>query len=119
MAGLRREPGVVIGVISNWSLGVELLLDASACAIWGRWWHRPRFAWRSPIPGFSNTPPSAPGSAPGEALHIGDHERHDFHAARAAGMRALWLRRSAAGAAAPHAITTLAEVLPRLRAGLV
>ena len=54
----------------------------------------------------------ATGSRAGETLHVGDSERLDLRAARAAGLAALRLDRG--GGPAPDTITDLAEVAEHL-----
>jgi putative hydrolase of the HAD superfamily len=48
-------------------------------------------------------------SDPAETLHVGDSLEMDVRGAAAAGLRALWLRRSARGTA-PHTIHSLREL---------
>ena len=50
------------------------------------------------------------GGAPADAFFIGDDQRVDAEAARAAGLRGFWLDRSDFGRADPERLTTLADV---------
>lgn len=55
---------------------------------------------------------------PGEALHVGDSPRDDFHGALAAGLQALLLDRRDEHRDVPDRIASLAELLPRLAGGI-
>lgn len=49
-----------------------------------------------------------------EAVHVGDRERDDFEGARAAGLRAVLLRRDAAAGAYPDQVRDLHELVKRI-----
>jgi putative hydrolase of the HAD superfamily len=56
------------------------------------------------------------GAAPGQALFIGDERETDAEAARAAGLRGLWLDRADRRPSAPDRLTSLREIPPLLAA---
>jgi putative hydrolase of the HAD superfamily len=95
LANLKAR-GLKLGIVSNWDdrlrpLLRRLRLDhyfesiVVSCEVGAR----------KPDPRIFEAAGAALGSAPGETLHVGDHREMDYQGARAAGLRARWLRRGA------------------------
>ncbi len=110
----RRE--LALGLVSNWDVRLEGVLRDL-----GLW---ERFDWvtisaavgiEKPDPDIFHHALSRCGCPPGRALHVGDSEVEDIQGARAAGMRALWLRRDAAsgGPGVIHSLTGVLRALER------
>lgn len=77
---------------------------------------------KKPAPAFFAAVVDAAGCAPAAVVHVGDSWEHDVQAARAAGLRAVWLNRTGrprpAGQPPDGEVRSLAE-LPGLLAGLL
>ncbi|HEX8051691.1 MAG TPA: HAD-IA family hydrolase [Thermoleophilaceae bacterium] len=105
-----RERGLRLVVVSNWDCSLrevldsagllELVDDAVSSAEAGA---------AKPDPAPFHAALAAAGCEPGEAVHVGDSEENDVAGARAAGVRAVLLRR-AETPGEPGAIASLSEL---------
>jgi len=107
-----RDRGLRLGVVSNFDgrllrvcdeLGIRTLFDTIVMS--GRVGHA------KPDPQIFEVALDLLGVEAAAALHVGDSEREDLQGARAAGVRALLIRRSAGPSTAAHEIADLRELL--------
>jgi putative hydrolase of the HAD superfamily len=109
-----RSRGLALGVVSNWDSTLPGLLDRVSLA-----------GFFDVVVSSSSTGASKPSPAiflealsrlgigapdASEALHVGDSLEEDYHAARAAGLAALWLDRSGRGVDGDPAIPTISTL---------
>ncbi len=114
------EGGLRLGVVSNWSAHLPVLLEdlglarcfevVVASAAFGR---------SKPDPAIFREALRRLDLRPGEVLHVGDHPQNDLAGARRAGLHALLLRRDGAALGQPEVessvvIDTLLELPSRL-----
>jgi putative hydrolase of the HAD superfamily len=107
-----RARGLKLVVVSNWDCSLrevlagaglmELVDDAVSSAEAGA---------AKPDPAPFRAALAAAGCEPGEAVHVGDSEENDLAGARAAGIRAVLLRRPGAGDGEISSLAELAAVL--------
>jgi putative hydrolase of the HAD superfamily len=110
-----RACGLRLGIVSNFDarlfalcdgLGIGAAFDAIVISA--------RAGYAKPDPRIFAAALAALRVAAAEALHVGDSVRDDVAGARAAGLRAVLLRRAGRHGAAPEEIAGLREVLPLL-----
>jgi len=108
-----RALGLRIAVVSNFDGRLRGLLEALDLAgAFAAVVLSSECGFAKPDPRIFASALEATGSRAGETLHVGDSERLDLRAARAAGLAALRLDRG--GGSGPDTITSLAEVAEHL-----
>jgi putative hydrolase of the HAD superfamily len=105
--------GVKLAVISNWDERLVPLLETLGLASYfSVITVSSAVGAHKPDPRVFEQTVGALGSSPREVLHVGDSEREDVLGARAAGLRALRIRRG--GVTEPHDIDRLTRLIDRL-----
>jgi putative hydrolase of the HAD superfamily len=106
-----RAAALRIGVVSNFDGRLPVILAALGLAplvdrvVWSS-----RVGAAKPDPAIFHAAVAALGVAPAEALHVGDDPRADVEGARAAGLRALRIDRTARSGAADAPLRSLADL---------
>jgi len=112
---LLDDMGLVLGVVSNWDCALpQHLARLGVADRFGVIVASAAVGYRKPDPGIFTTALSALGTAPADALHVGDRRVEDLDGARAAGLQALLLDRALQAEAADDVITTLAQIPGRI-----
>ncbi len=115
-----RARGLRLGVVSNFDgrlagvceeLGIATGFDVIAMSS--------RVGYAKPDPRIFAVALARLGVAAADAVHVGDSGHDDIEGARAAGLRALLIRRDAAATAAPDEVHDLSELAERIARGSI
>jgi len=110
--------GLPAGLISNWDLRLERLLESTGLRARLRWaFISGRVGVEKPAPAIFNRALAQCGMPAAAVLHVGDNWQEDVLGALGVGMRAAWLCRDGRGGEPVQGVPvlrTLADVLPLL-----
>ncbi len=111
-----RDLGIVMGVVSNWDFTLpHRLADLGVADRFSVITASASIGVRKPDPAIFRTTLDAMGISADQALHVGDQQREDVEGARAAGLKSLFLDRSATPERGDEVITTLLQIPGYLR----